>query len=76
GEKRTAVLLESSHRIQKTIRELSAVLLSNQRVCVMRELTKKFETVYRGTLPQILAMDIAKKGEFVIVIEGSGRALS
>ena len=64
------VLFESPHRILKTLSELP----SNAQLVVCRELTKKFETIYRGA-PQEVAKQIeddrvgdAIKGEFVIII--------
>lgn len=64
----TVVLYESCHRIDKTLTNLTNVLESETQVCVCRELTKKFETIYRGTISEIIEMDIPEKGEFVIVV--------
>ncbi len=64
----TVVFYESSHRIKKCIDELHAVLKPEQQVCIARELTKKFESIYRGTISEILNMNISEKGEFVVVV--------
>lgn len=64
----TVVFYESSHRIKKCLQELAGVLSPDRQICICRELTKKFESLYRGTISQIAAMDISDKGEFVIVI--------
>jgi 16S rRNA (cytidine1402-2'-O)-methyltransferase len=64
----TVVFYESSHRILKCLDELVAVLDNNRKVCVCRELTKKFETIYRGTIQEIQKMNISDKGEFVVII--------
>jgi 16S rRNA (cytidine1402-2'-O)-methyltransferase len=64
----TAVFYESSHRIGKCLEELAAVLAPNRRVVVCRELTKKFESVYRGTIAEVAVQAIPDKGEFVLVI--------
>lgn len=66
--KYTVVFYESNHRIKKAINQLHEVLRPNQSVCVCRELTKKFETVYRGTIEEILKREISEKGEFVVVV--------
>jgi len=66
--KHTVALYESSHRIKKTLGELSQILLPETKVCVCRELTKKFESIYRGTMAEIRGMTIPEKGEFVIII--------
>ena len=67
--KYTVAFYESSHRIQKAIKELSGVLLEKTEICICRELTKKFESVYRGTIAGIEQIDIAEKGEFVVLIK-------
>lgn len=64
----TVAIYESTHRIKKTLNELSEVLDPETKICVCRELTKKFETVYRGTISEIAESDFVTKGEFVVVI--------
>lgn len=66
--KHTVVFYESCHRIKKAIANLQDVLDPNTLVCVCRELTKKFETIYRGTIAEIAEMDIEERGEFVVVV--------
>ena len=65
----TAVLYESKHRIEKALTAL-AEYAKERRIVVARELTKQFETVYRGTPGECLAGLKADdmRGEFVIVI--------
>ncbi len=64
--KHTVVLYESKHRIAKTLTQLGD-LIGDREVVVARELTKQFETVYRGSISQIM-QQLNEKGEFVIVI--------
>lgn len=64
----TVAFYESNHRIKKCLGELAEVLDKKRQICVCRELTKQFETIYRGTIDEILQMKILEKGEFVIVI--------
>ena len=45
-------------------------VLKSRRFVVARELTKKFETFYRGNLEDISLLDIQLKGECVILLEG------
>lgn len=62
------VFYESPYRIIKTLKEID--LLTERKIVVCRELTKKFETIYRGSAKDILA-GLAKdeiRGEFVVVI--------
>lgn len=64
-QKYPVILYESPHRILKTLKELSEV--GNFDIVVGRELTKKFETIYRGKIKEIINQ-IEPRGEFVIVI--------
>ena len=60
------MLYESKHRIKKTLEQLQSQI-GDRKVVVARELTKQFETVYRGSIAQII-QQLNEKGEFVIVI--------
>lgn len=73
-EKRTFILYESPHRVEKTIGQLAEVL-GERPAAIIREITKKFEAVHRGTLPELKAglAKIKLKGEFVIVVAGKGK---
>jgi 16S rRNA (cytidine1402-2'-O)-methyltransferase len=63
------VFYESVHRIQKALEQLYEFGLDRQ-IVVCRELTKIYETVYRGTAKEILAKmgDDEIKGEFVVIV--------
>lgn len=65
----TIVFYESGHRIKKCLQELKDNLSAGRELVVCRELTKKFETIYRGTIEQIIAAMQDERGEFVIVLE-------
>lgn len=60
------VLFESPHRIVKTLTEIEGVI-GERNVIVARELTKKFEEIYRGKIKNILKK-IKSQGEFVVLI--------
>ena len=68
-EERTIIIYESTYRIEKLIKELSEYM-PNRFMVVCRELTKKFEEVWRGTPLQLenLIKEKTIKGEFVVVI--------
>jgi len=68
NSKHTAVFYESVHRIVKTLNEMKEVLEPDREILVARELTKKFETIYRGKVSEIIPM-IKEKGEFVVVVK-------
>ncbi|MBT4517037.1 MAG: 16S rRNA (cytidine(1402)-2'-O)-methyltransferase [Candidatus Komeilibacteria bacterium] len=67
--KRPVIFFESVHRILKALEQLSDC---DKQLIVGRELTKKFETVYRGTAKEILETlnndKSQQKGEFVIIV--------
>ena len=60
-------LYESVHRIEKLLNELAGL---DREIIVCRELTKKFETIYRGQPEEVLSklQDDKIKGEFVVII--------
>ncbi|MCP8352003.1 16S rRNA (cytidine(1402)-2'-O)-methyltransferase [Candidatus Synchoanobacter obligatus] len=64
------VIYESPHRIQAMCDDIQAVYGSDHLVCVMRELSKKFESYYKGSISNVIAMmqQDALKGEFCVVI--------
>lgn len=68
----TLVLYESPHRIKALLRDIFEVLPDRQLV-VAKELTKKFETIWRGNAESILGEyeTISPKGEYVVLIEGA-----
>jgi 16S rRNA (cytidine1402-2'-O)-methyltransferase len=69
----TIVFYESKHRIMKALDSLKEFsVIGDRRVVIARELTKQFETIYRGTIDEmILRLNSHKDnalGEFVVVI--------
>ena len=71
NRKETLIFYESPHRILKTLTSMHKVL-GNRKVCLCRELTKKFEEYIRGTLEELITLDESTlKGEMVIIVEGN-----
>lgn len=71
--KHPVIFYESPHRIIKTLEEItnkSQEFNLNLQIIVCRELTKKFETIYRGTINEVIKKikDDKIKGEFTIII--------
>jgi 16S rRNA (cytidine1402-2'-O)-methyltransferase len=69
-ERRTTVLYEAPHRLEKTLVDLAAVCGSDRRVALTRELTKMHEEVWRGTVSDAIehSRAVAPRGEYAIVI--------
>lgn len=63
---------ESTHRIIKTLEKLNEMGLKKN-IIVCRELTKKFETIYRGTISDVIEKikSTSDKGEFVVIVNPS-----
>lgn len=70
SSKYPVIFYESPYRIIKTLKELSS-FKKNLSVMVCRELTKKFETIYRGTVEEILNQLLKGeiKGEFMVIVK-------
>ncbi|MGI5990240.1 MAG: 16S rRNA (cytidine(1402)-2'-O)-methyltransferase [Lachnospiraceae bacterium] len=71
-ERRTIVLYEAPHHLQKTLAELAGVLGENRPVSICRELTKIHEEVCRLTLGEAARRyeTVSPRGEYVLVIGG------
>ncbi|MFC1999248.1 16S rRNA (cytidine(1402)-2'-O)-methyltransferase [Chloroflexota bacterium] len=68
-EQRTIVAFEAPHRLRTTLNDLARVL-GDRRITVVRELTKLYEEVFRGTTGQAAEHFEQPKGEFTLVVEG------
>ena len=68
---RTIVLYEAPHRILETLSDIKETF-DDRRIVVIKEITKFYEEVFRGTVSVILERLESSKiaGEYVIVIEG------
>ncbi|PIT88829.1 MAG: 16S rRNA (cytidine(1402)-2'-O)-methyltransferase [Candidatus Magasanikbacteria bacterium CG10_big_fil_rev_8_21_14_0_10_36_32] len=64
----TVVIYESGHRILKCLGELKEFLKPDKKIVICRELTKMFETIYRGKIDEIMNNMKDERGEFVIII--------
>ena len=75
NETRTLVIYEAPHRLSDTLEELLEAL-GDRRISVVKELTKKHETVLRTTISgaaQYFASN-PPRGEYVLIIEGKAPA--
>ncbi len=73
NEPRTVVFYESPHRIARCMRELTEVLGSDRFACVVREISKIYETYHRGTVADLADYfsQHEAKGEIVVVLAGA-----
>jgi 16S rRNA (cytidine1402-2'-O)-methyltransferase len=72
AERRTCVLFEAPHRLADALADMAEVLGPERRAVVCRELTKTYEEVVRGTLPELVAWAAAGvRGEVTLVLEGA-----
>jgi 16S rRNA (cytidine1402-2'-O)-methyltransferase len=74
-ETRTLIFYESSHRIVETLDDFLAVFGADRQAVLARELTKLFETVFAGTLAELIARVTGdsdqQRGEFVLLLAGA-----
>jgi 16S rRNA (cytidine1402-2'-O)-methyltransferase len=74
-ESRTLVFFEAPHRIMETLTDIAAEFGADRRAAVAREISKVHESVYRGSVAQLL--DIGGKepnfarGEITLVVAGA-----
>ena len=71
-ERRTMVFYESPQRVVKTLNDMVGSFGADRQVSVSRELTKKFETTWRGNLSGAVRefSIVEPRGEFVVVVRG------
>ncbi len=73
-ESATLVFYESPKRILEMVQDIALVLGEQRQMAVAKELTKAFETVFAGTVAEVLdwlqADDNHQRGEFVVLVEG------
>lgn len=66
----TIIFYEAPHRILETLNLMKEVL-GNRKISLSREISKKYESIYRGDLETLLSDFPVLKGEFVITLEGN-----
>ena len=74
----TLVFYESVHRISATLTAMAESLGGDRHVVAARELTKLHETIYRGSVEDVLAQistdSGGSKGEYTLVVGGAAEA--
>ena len=72
----TTILYESPHRIVKTLEQLAEYLGADTPVAAVREISKLYEEVVRGSLTEVIAHFAAHepRGEFVLIVGKSTKS--
>ena len=77
NEERTIIFYESPHRLTNLLEDMLQIL-GEREISVARELTKRYEEIFRGDISS--ALDKFKKdspkGEFVVVVKGASFEVS
>ena len=70
GESRPQIIYEAPHRLVKTLRDLETVGLADREILLARELTKRFEEYWRGSVAAALDFfaTVEPRGEYVLVL--------
>jgi len=71
AEPRTLVCFESPYRVLASL-EMMLEVLGERNVAVCREMTKLHEEIFRGSVSQAIKRFQKPRGEFTVVIQGSG----
>lgn len=74
-ETRTLVFYESPHRVLATLEDMLQSWGGAREIVIARELTKMYETVYHGTLAELIEQvkkdQNLERGEIVLVVKGA-----
>lgn len=68
----TMIFYESPHRLVDTLNSMLEIL-GNKKISISREISKKYEEIFRGTITDVLTELEEVKGEIVIVVEGNNK---
>lgn len=66
----TIIFYEAPHRIKDTLQNI-ANTFGDRNISISREITKKFEEIYRGTIHEVAKEIEDAKGEMVLVVSGN-----
>ena len=69
NESKTSILFDTPHNLENTIADFKKNF-SDRKLCIARELTKKFEEYILEDICDINIEDITLKGEFVLLLSG------
>ena len=64
------IFYESPKRLLDTLSDMKDIL-GNRKISISREISKKYEEIYRGNIENVIFELVEPRGEFVIVVDGS-----
>lgn len=74
-ESATLIFYEAPHRLADTVRDMAATFGGEREICLARELSKHYETLWLTTLAQLMqALDekrVEERGEMVLIVAGN-----
>ncbi len=72
-ELKTQVFYESPHKLIKLLDQMIPIFGPNRKLAVVKEISKLYESTFRGSLKnaKVFFQSNKPKGEFVIVVEGA-----
>lgn len=68
--KETLLFYEAPHRLLEMLNDMLKVF-GDRKISVCREISKKFEEIYRGSITSVLKELGQPRGEFVIIVSGN-----
>lgn len=71
----TLIFYEAPHRILDMLNDLNDVF-DDRYISVSREISKKYEEIYRGNISDVIKEIGEPKGEFVVVVSGSNKIIN
>lgn len=74
NEERTIILYESPYRVKALLQDMLDIF-GERDIAVCRELTKKYEEVFRGSIEEAIEKFTQDdpKGEFIVIVKGSDK---
>lgn len=70
SNKATLIFYEAPHRITKTLTDIQKIF-GDRKIAISREISKRYEEVYRGNISEVIKELEDVKGEIVLVVEGN-----
>ena len=70
SEQKALVAFETPHRLRSALKDI-LIALGDREIAVCRELTKRYEETFKGTVSEALEHFDVPRGEFTLVISGA-----